>query len=64
MRLSVGDLDGNGKLDIGVACRTGLYVFFNKGYTAMPRGASPLPARESYPGNTPFGTPRPAQKKQ
>jgi hypothetical protein len=60
MRLSVGDLDGNGKPDIAVACRSGLYVFFNKGYTTMPRGASPLPARESYPGNTPFGTPSPA----
>ncbi len=64
MRLSVGDLDGNGKPDIAVACRTGLYVFFNKGYTTMPRVASPLPPRESYPGNTPFGTPRPARKKQ
>ena len=51
MRLSVGDLNGDGRPDIVVACRTGLYVFFNKGYGTQPRGASPLPGRDSYPGN-------------
>lgn len=51
MRLSVGDLNGDGRPDIVVACRTGLYVFFNKGYGTQPRGAVPLPDRDSYPGN-------------
>ena len=34
MRLNVADVDGDGKLDIIVACKTGLYVFKNKGYSA------------------------------
>lgn len=51
MRLSVGDLDGNGMKDVVVACRSGLYVFFNKGFTQRLRGKNPLPPRESYPGN-------------
>ena len=36
-RLGVGDLDGNGKQYLVVACRTGLYVFFDKGYTPRLR---------------------------
>lgn len=51
MRLSVADLDGNGKQDVVVACRSGLYVFFNQGYSDRKRNRNPLPGRESYPGN-------------
>ena len=51
MRLSVADLNGDGRQDIVVACRTGLYVFFNNGYTQRQRGRNPLPDRDSYPGN-------------
>ncbi|MBL8173426.1 MAG: DUF1080 domain-containing protein [Bryobacterales bacterium] len=51
MRLSVADLDGNGKQDIVVACRTGLYAFLNKGFTQRTRMRNPMPGRESYPGN-------------
>ena len=51
MRLSVGDLDGDGRQDIVIACRSGLYVFFNKGVTSRVRGRNPLPDRDSYPGN-------------
>ena len=51
MRLSVADLDGNGKQDIVVACRSGLYAFLNQGYTPRTRGRNPLPDRDSYPGN-------------
>jgi hypothetical protein len=51
MRLSVADLDGNGRQDIVVACRTGLYVFFNQGFTPRQRQRNPLPGRETYPGN-------------
>jgi hypothetical protein len=51
MRLSTADLDGNGKQDVVVACRSGLYVFFNQGYSPRTRGRNPLPARDSYPGN-------------
>ena len=51
MRLGTGDMDSDGRQDIVIACRTGLYVFFNKGYTDRRRGRNPLPQRESYPGN-------------
>jgi hypothetical protein len=51
MRLSVADLDGNGKQDVVVACRSGLYIFFNQGYSPRTRGRNPLPERDSYPGN-------------
>ncbi len=51
MRLSVGDMDGDGRPDIVVACRTGLYIFFNKGDMPRARNRSPLPDRDSYPGN-------------
>ena len=62
MRLSVGDLNGDGRQDIVVACRTGLYVFFNKGYMARTRAPSPLPARDSYPGNIQWDQPRTAPR--
>lgn len=60
MRLSVGDLDGDGRQDIVIACRSGLYVFFNKGVTSRVRGRNPLPDRDSYPGNINWETPRSA----
>jgi hypothetical protein len=65
MRLSVADLDGNGKPDVVVACRSGLYVFFNQGYSPRNRVANWLPERASYPSNQEWETRRaPAQKKQ
>jgi len=51
MRLSVADLNGDGRQDIVVACRSGLYVFFNNGYSKRTRERNPLPDRETYPGN-------------
>jgi hypothetical protein len=58
MRLSVADLDGDGRQDIVVACRSGLYVFLNKGYSPRTRGRNPLPDRDSYPGNINWEAPR------
>jgi hypothetical protein len=63
MRLSVGDLDGDGRQDIVVACRSGLYVFFNKGASTKSRRANPLPDRNSYPGNVNWEAPRTPPKK-
>jgi hypothetical protein len=51
MKLNAEDMDGDGKKDIIVACRTGLYVFFNKGPSSKKRGTNYMPARDSYPGN-------------
>jgi hypothetical protein len=58
MRLSTGDLDGDGRQDIVIACRSGLYVFYNKGPSPKTRGRNPLPDRTSYPGNVVWETPR------
>ncbi len=58
MRLSVGDMDGDGRQDVVVACKTGLYIFFNKGYSPRTRGRNPLPDRNTYPGNVNWETRR------
>jgi len=50
MRLTTADLDRNGHTDVIVACRSGLYVFFNQGFSARTKSPSPLPDRDSYPG--------------
>ena len=66
MRLNVADMDGDGRPDVIVACRTGLYIFFNKGYSPKARGRNPMPDRDSYPGNVnweaPKGAPQPGRK--
>lgn len=51
MKLNITDVDNNGKPDVIVACRTGLYTFLNQGHSAKARGRNPLPDRNSYPGN-------------
>ena len=53
MRVNAADVDGDGKVDIIVACKTGLYVLYNKGPVVHKSGHldSYLPPREDYPGN-------------
>jgi hypothetical protein len=58
MRFQVADMDGDGRSDIVVACRTGLYVFYNKGYASRVREASYLPDRTSYPSHKEWEAPR------
>lgn len=48
MRLNAADMDGDGRQDIIVACRSGLYIFYNKGYSPKTRGINPLPDRYAY----------------
>jgi hypothetical protein len=64
MRLQVEDLDGDGRRDIVIPCRTGLYVFFNKGFSPRARVTNWLPPRESYPNHKAWETRRPPAKKQ
>jgi hypothetical protein len=64
MRLQVADMNGDGRLDIVIPCRTGLYVFFNKGRSPRTRSTNWLPARESYPSHRVWETRPPAGKKQ
>jgi hypothetical protein len=58
MRLNAADVDGNGKQDIIVACKTGLYIFYNNGYPSMQMKPSVLPARTTYPSNFEWEKPR------
>jgi hypothetical protein len=77
MRVNAADMDGDGKVDIIAASKTGLYILFNKGAVSHERArpsSSYLPPREAYPGNINWETggrpgaavqtPPPGQKKQ
>jgi len=41
MKIAPGDVNGDGRLDIAVAGREGLYVFFNRGLTPLPKATNP-----------------------
>jgi hypothetical protein len=58
MRLQVADMDGDGRQDIVIPCRSGLYIFYNKGYTSRSRGTNYLPDRKSYPSHKEWEAPR------
>jgi hypothetical protein len=64
MKLNVADMNGDGRPDIIVACKTGLYIFYNKGYSPKKHEASPLPDRTTYPSHIPWEAPRPPRTTQ
>ncbi len=41
MKITVGDLNADGRLNVVVAGRGGLYAFFNRGLTPIPKGSNP-----------------------
>ncbi|HUT92191.1 MAG TPA: FG-GAP-like repeat-containing protein [Thermoguttaceae bacterium] len=41
MKITPGDVNGDGKLDVVVAGRGGLYAFINRGLTPIPKAANP-----------------------
>jgi 3-keto-disaccharide hydrolase/VCBS repeat protein len=49
MKLNIADMDKDGRNDVIIAGKGGLYVFYNKGEPPTPRRAHKLPAHESYP---------------
>jgi len=63
MKLNAEDMDGDGKRDIIVACKTGLYVFFNKGPSPKTRRTNYLPERNTYPGNINWEQRRPPRER-
>jgi hypothetical protein len=58
MRMQVEDMDGDGRPDIIIPCKTGLYIFFNKGYTQRKGGVNFLPDRTTYPSHREWDAPR------
>ena len=41
MKITVGDINADGRLDIVLAGRGGLYAFINRGSTPIPKTAHP-----------------------
>ena len=59
MRMQVADMDGDGRPDIIIPCKTGLYVFYNQGYSPPNRSVNYLPDRNSYPSHRDWDNPKP-----
>ncbi len=49
MKLNVADMDKDGREDVIIAGKGGLFIFYNHGEPTTPRHAHKLPPHESYP---------------
>ncbi len=49
MKLNIADMDKNGRNDVVIAGKGGLYVFYNIGEPPTPRNAYQLPPEKTYP---------------
>lgn len=49
MKLNIADMDKDGRNDVIIAGKGGLYVFYNHGFPTTPPNAHQLPAHETYP---------------
>ena len=49
MKINIKDMDKDGRNDVVLAGKTGLYVFYNQGAPPKPKYANALPPRYSYP---------------
>jgi hypothetical protein len=58
MKLHVADMDADGRNDVVVAGKGGLYVFYNKGTTPVARQKHRLTREADYPTWTPWYRPR------
>jgi hypothetical protein len=63
MKLVVADLDKNGRNDVVVSGKSGLYVFYNTGADPAPRAKQRLLTEGTYPSWVPWDRPPAAQKK-
>jgi hypothetical protein len=49
MKLNIADMDADGRNDVIIAGKGGLYIFYNQGSTPTPGVRDKLPAHETYP---------------
>ena len=49
MKINVKDMDKDGRMDVILAGKTGLYVFYNQGNPPKPKYANALPPYHTYP---------------
>jgi len=54
MKMVICDLDKDGRNDVIVSSKTGLYVFYNKGFMPSPTGKNRLLLEETYPSWVPW----------
>jgi len=54
MKMVIADLDGDGKNDMVVSSKCGLYVFYHKGFTPATTGKNRLLLEETYPSWVPW----------
>jgi hypothetical protein len=57
MKLNIRDVDGDGRNDIVCAGKSGLYVFYNRGFTPSPKTKNLLPPETTYPSWIEWATP-------
>jgi hypothetical protein len=58
MKVNIADMDADGKNDVIIAGKGGLYVFYNKGLPPSRRREYALPKHDSYPSWIPWYQPR------
>jgi hypothetical protein len=64
MKLNIADMDGDGKNDIVIAGKGGLYVFYRRGAAPRPRPKHILTPEDQYPSWIPWhGQPAPKTKR-
>jgi hypothetical protein len=54
MKMVVVDLDKDGRSDVVVAGKSGLYVFYHKGFAPAPKVPNRLLLEETYPSWVPW----------
>jgi len=54
MKLNIADMDADGHNDVIVAGKSGLYIFYNRGFAPRPRPKHQLAPESTYPSWTPW----------